>query len=283
MIKSPLFLITLLVISSCIETESVILSSESSYLESKTIYIEQNIEGINVDRPVIIQTPLVIDENYAYPIVIGLHGRGGSNSSWIQQLKYFTESGKFIGVYPQGHLKSWNLGQEPSKANDITFIDRIIDTLITYSNVNGDRIFVLGNSNGAGMANKIGANSHRIKAIAPIASQLTVSNGVRADTKPISVFQVHGDSDPLIPIDGGSQFGHDFLSAQESAKMWATQFECNNLPTIEETEQTILSTYSNCEMDVFVKYLVVKGAGHNVSMDYPQLWAEIWEFFDALN
>jgi poly(3-hydroxybutyrate) depolymerase len=215
--------------------------------------------------------------------VIALHGRGGSNKNWIQPLSKFTNSGEFIGVYPQGHLNSWNLGQEPSNANDVAFISSIIDTLLSYSNVDENKIFAVGNSNGSGMVNVLGGVNKRLKAIAPVASQLTERTEINSNAIPLSIFQVNGDQDILIPIDGGMKLGHPFLSASDSAKKWATHFNCNHNVAVEETEQTILHTYSDCDDNVVVKYLVLKGLGHNIARDYSSLWNDVWDFFSSLD
>ena len=236
-----------------------------------------------ISRPVIIKTSAEIDILKSYPIVIALHGRGGSNKNWVQLLSKFTNSGAFIGVYPQGHHNSWNLGQEPSNANDIVFISNIIDTLISYSNVDENKIFAVGNSNGSGMVNVLGGVNKKLKAIAPIASQLTERTEINSNAIPLSIFQVNGDQDLLIPIDGGMKLGHPFMSVSESAKKWASNFNCNHNVDIDETEQTILHTYSDCDDNVVVKYLVVKGAGHNIARDYSSLWNDVWDFFSSLD
>ena len=77
---------------------------ESKILTSKTILFDQPIDGNMISRPVIIKTCAKIDNLKSYPIVIALHGRGGSNKNWVQPLSKFTNSGEFIGVYPQAHV-----------------------------------------------------------------------------------------------------------------------------------------------------------------------------------
>lgn len=278
-----LYFILLFIIVSCNLSEITYQTSEGKILTSKTILFEQKIDGNMVIRPVIIETSADIDNLKSYPIVIALHGRGGSNTNWIHPLTKFTNSGKFIGVYPQGYLNSWNLGQEPSNADDIAFISNIIDTLLSYSNVDENKIFAVGKSNGSGMVNVLGGINKRLKAIAPIASQLTERTEIKSSAIPLSVFQVNGDQDLLIPIDGGMKLGHPFLSAYNSAKKWATNFNCNQDIAVEETEQIILYTYSDCDDNVIVKYIVVKGAGHNIALDYSSLWNEVWNFFSSLD
>jgi len=278
-----LYVILLFNVLACKQSEINSQSLEGKILTSKKIFFEQQIDDDMVSRPVIIETSANTDHLKSYPIVIALHGRGGSNTNWVQPLSKFTNSGEFIGVYPQGHLNSWNLGQEPSTADDIAFISKIIDTLLSYSNVDENKIFAMGNSNGSGMVNVLGGVNKRLKAIAPIASQLTERTEIKSNAIPLSVFQVNGDQDLLIPIDGGMKLGHPFLSASDSAKKWATHFNCNHNVTVEESEQTILHTYSDCDDNVVVKYLVVKGAGHTTARDYTSLWDDVWDFFSSLD
>ena len=278
-----LYAILLFSTISCKQSEITSQPLEDKKLKSKTVFIEQRIDGEIVSRPVIIETSAEIDNLKSYPIVIALHGRGGSNTNWIQPLSKFINSGEFIGVYPQGHLNSWNLGQEPSNANDPAFISIIIDTLLSYSNVDESKIFAVGSSNGSGMVNVLGGVNKRFKAIAPIGSQLTERTEIKTNAIPLSVFQVNGGQDLTIPIEGGIKLGHPFLSASDSAKKWATNFNCNQNIVVEETEQTILHTYSDCDNSVVVKYLVVKGAGHNIFGDYSSLWNEVWDFFSSLD
>jgi poly(3-hydroxybutyrate) depolymerase len=278
-----LYAILLFITISCKQSEINSQPLEDKILTSKTVFIEQRIDGEIVSRPVIIETSAEIDHLKSYPIVIALHGRGGSNKNWIQPLSKFTNSGEFIGVYPQGHLNSWNLGQEPSNANDVAFISSIIDTLLSYSNVDENKIFAVGNSNGSGMVNVLGGVNKRLKAIAPVASQLTERTEIKSNAIPLSIFQVNGDQDILIPIDGGMKLGHPFLSASDSAKKWATHFNCNHNVDVEETEQTILHTYSDCDDNVVVKYLVLKGLGHNIARDYSSLWNDVWDFFSSFD
>ncbi len=278
-----LYVVLMSSLISCKQIDITSQSLESKFLTSKTILFDQQIDGNMISRPVIIKTCAKIDNLKSYPIVIALHGGGGSNKNWVQPLSKFINSGKFIGVYPQGHLNSWNLGQEPSNADDIAFISNVIDTLLSYSNVDENKIFAVGNSNGSGMVNVLGGVNKRLKAIAPIASQLTERTDIMSNAVPLSIFQVNGDQDLLIPIEGGMKLGHPFLSVSESAKKWASNFNCNQYIAVEETEQSISHTYFDCDNSVVVKYLVLKGAGHNISRYYSSLWNDVWDFFSSLD
>jgi polyhydroxybutyrate depolymerase len=254
----------------------------SEILTTKTITIDQQIDGQMVSRSVLIQAPEIPDANTKYALVFAFHGRGGNNNNWVNTLRQFTDTGSFIGIYPQGHLKSWNLGSEPSTADDVAFVNTLVETLLTYTNVDSERIFAIGSSNGAGMVNTLAAKTQHFKGIAPVASQLIASIDISSQTKPVSIFQVNGGQDDVIPIDGGERFGHSFFSAYESAQKWAVQFGCNVTPTQTTIAGNVSYVFSGCSDQAVVQYLRVENAGHAISGTYPQLWQHIWTFFSSL-
>ena len=251
-------------------------------LTTKTITIDQQIDGQMVSRSVRIQAPAIPDVNIKYPLVFAFHGRGGNNNNWVNTLRQFTDTGSFIGIYPQGHLKSWNLGSEPSTADDVAFVNTLVETLLTYTNVDSENIFAIGSSNGAGMVNTLAAKTQHFKGIAPVASQLIASIDISLQTKPVSIFQVNGGQDDVIPIDGGERFWHSFFSAYESAQKWAVQFGCDETPTQTTIAGNASYVFSGCSDQAVVQYLRVENAGHAISGAYPQLWQHIWTFFSSL-
>lgn len=254
------------------------LDSNSYILSTKTILIEQSLDNNNlIIRPVIIQTPNVIDTSKSYPIVFAFHGRGGNNNSWVNHLINYTNSGEFIGIYPQGYLESWNLGPEPSNANDVEFINLIVDELQNYDNLNFDKMYAIGTSNGSGMVNKLAIETNHFKAIAPIASQLIESLPLLDSTNPVSVLQVNGAADTTIPIDGGPRLGHIFLDAYESAELWATKFNCSQNANIIMLGQDTLYVFDSCENEKEIRYLRIEDGGHNLPLHI--LFQDVWEFF----
>ena len=248
-------------------------------LVTKTIYIDQIIQGTKTERPVIIQTSVNINSDVDYPIVFALHGKGGKNTSWVNQLKSFTDSGEFVGIYPQGHLDSWNLGTEPSKADDVAFINSIIKELENYNNLNMNKIYAIGTSNGSGMVNKLGIHTSHFKAIAPVVSQLMESMPIKDNTQPLSIFQINGAKDSTIPIDGGMAFGHNFLDALKSAELWAINFECALPPQKKIMNDKTIYTFIGCNDNKEIKYVRVENGGHNLRPTYPNMFSDIWNFF----
>ena len=247
-------------------------------LETKIISITQIIEGSEETRSVIIQTPNTIDLSKNYPIVFAFHGNGVTNNGWVQRLRNYTDNGDFIGIYPQGFLNSWNLGREASKADDVAFVNLIVEELYNYNNLDLDKIYAIGTSNGSGMVNKLGIETSHFKAIAPVVSQLMESSPLLSSTQPVSVYQVNGAADTTIPINGGAaNMGHIFLDAAESARLWATHFNCNQSPEMETIGEDTLFIYTNCDNSKEIRYLRVENGGHGLLN--PPMIHDIWTFF----
>ena len=253
-------------------------SEKEVSLSTKTITIEQVLDNnLAIRRPVIIQTPNVIDKSKNYPIVFAFHGRGGNNNNWVNQLSNYTDSGEFVGVYPQGYLDSWNLGPEPSNADDMEFINLIVKELQNYTNLDFDKMYAIGTSNGSGMVNKLAIETNYFKAIAPVVSQLIESLPLLESTNPVSVFQVNGAADETIPIEGGPRFGHIFLDAYYSAELWANKFNCSDNPRTTQLGNDTLYVFEGCSKELEVRYLRIENGTHNLNLDL--LFQDIWEFF----
>ena len=271
-------IILILFFISCEDNDYATDFNSTKELKTETIFIQQNVSGVLEQRPVIIQTESNINTNKLYPIVFGLHGNGGTNTGFLNRLKRFTDDGEFVGIYPQGIQRSWNLGSEASRADDVQFINLIIEELKNYQNLDMNKVYVIGNSNGSGMANKLGVETNHFKAIAPIVSQLMESMPLQPTTQPLSVFQVNGALDPIIPINGGPGPGtHIFLDALESAKLWANKFNCFE-PQIRMIGEDTLYEFKNCDDGKEVRYLRIENGEHNV-LNSPFLINEIWNFF----
>ena len=176
------------------------------------IAIPQKIGGKTIEREVLIHAPRSIDSSDRYPVLLALHGNGGRHRDFLRELQPFINRGAFVGVYPQGYRRSWNLGEEASTADDVTFVTAVIQELARYKQLETDAMFAMGVSHGAGMAHKLAIETDHFLAIAAIVTQLTALNLPGDETPAVSVLQVSGDRDPIIPYDGGdSPTGHLFL------------------------------------------------------------------------
>lgn len=263
-----------------------------NYIYSSTI--PQIIESEKVDRKFWVRAPKKIIKN-KYPIVFFFHGNGGEAFRFLQntpQITNLVDSDQFIAVFPDGHLKSWNCGNENSKADDVMFIKNIIDHLknntLPKDLMDFDKIYGIGISNGALILNKIAKETSIFTGIAPIISQQSDSIANTNGKRSVSLFQVNGTNDDVIPVNGGkSVIGHTFFSAKQSAENWAINSNCNLNGVVQSSSNwgnySVNSfTYTNCDDNRLVSYHLVNGARHQANFGpNDQLYRRVWDFLKA--
>ena len=287
---------TVLLISSCQDNTSYMEEDLPDIINliggTNEVTINQIIDGNSVPRLVYVRTPQNLNSSLSYPIVFFFHGGGGSGQHFLynNNLIELINSEEFIGVFPNGYSNNgsnggyWNLGSEPTNADDIEFVDLIIEQLATSPLINTSKSYAVGFSNGSGMVNLLGKSTSHFNAIAPIFSQQLLSTGDLTPTKAMSVFQVNGEVDGLIPLNGGNSPVGTFMSAHNSALNWANHFNCNSTAIQEDLNwgNTVLNsfTFSNCDDSHEIKYLIALNTGHGFRNEQTDIIAynQIWEF-----
>ena len=250
------------------------------------ITLEQEFQGEIIQRRYLLHTPDELDPTKCYPLLFALHGIGGVPDRYLKKFSQFVERHEFIGIYPEGHNKRWNLGQVASHPNDIEFLETIADNLFQFSNIDHKRRYVHGRSNGAGMAHTLGGESDYFRAFSALVASLTNANLPTEPTRQPSVLQILGEIDELIPYKGGQGVANrNFLSGDRSANAWAEHNECNSEPEIAKysigSYETIRTTYIDCANNGEVVSYMVAEAGHGIPAD-RQGWIDfstlIWNF-----
>ena len=276
-------LLLIFIISSCQDentNQNNQLNTLNGVIELK---IDQKIDNNTIKRNIIIHAPEEILTNKSYPVVFFFHGNGGSAEDGFI-LEDLVNNHQFIGVYPQGYKKSWNLGQEESNADDIEFIDMIIEELNKYSILDMNKKFAIGYSNGSAMVNELGIKRNYLEGIAPLASQLLENQIPNNSTKPLSVYQICGSNDDVIPFKGGlSVVGHRFMSAHESAKSWALAFNCNIIADISTINSDSIFSYNNCENNHQIIFRKSENGNHDLNGNHKMKYQKIWEYFQSIN
>jgi polyhydroxybutyrate depolymerase len=203
-------------------------------LESTTLTLTQTwSQETNFSRTAHVQVPVSSADKY--PVIIFLHGAGGSGSNMLTQ--YSNNFEEYIKVGMDGYQNKWNIKNEPTKADDISFLDAIISQLKSYSNVDTQKITLFGVSNGAGLVLKaiIELPEDRFNHAIHLVTQLTTDqyrdgkfwyNEYPSDEYIIKktlpnrakIISFHGTNDTVIPYDGGTVtwLNRTFYDAHES-------------------------------------------------------------------
>lgn len=96
-----------------------------------------------------------------FPVCILLHGNGSGNltnlagPAMLSQQQFGSVLPCHILVAPTGYQNSWNICAENSDAPDVEMINDLVNILQTYTNLDTNKIRILGTSNGAALANRV--------------------------------------------------------------------------------------------------------------------------------
>ena len=259
---------------------------------------EFNIEHDGLTRSFNIFVPDTYDPSEPVPLLFCLHGYGSNHDVIMEYTDFNTiaSSENFIAVYPQGSLLNgithWNVGgwTVGSFVDDISFIDLIIETVSDSYSINPDRIYSTGMSNGGYMSFLLACQlSEKIAAVASVTGSMTPQTFYSCQPqRAISVLQMHGTSDGVVPYGGNQSWT---MGINTVVNYWKTHNNCSASPTVidlpdiytfdNSTVQEI--TYSNGDNNTTVKHYKVNGGGH----DWFGVWGNrdinatelIWEFF----
>ena len=245
--------------------------------------IEQVIRGKKVNRQYLVRFPNS-NKPAHYPVVFFFHGSGGEGADLYKlEAIRLIDRGEFIGVFPSGYKRRWNSVKD--NADDVDFFKKMLLDLAKDSRVNLDKVYGIGFSNGGGMVNRLAKQTALLEGIAPIVSQQLKQLGNITPQRPVSVFQVNGQRDNVIPLRGGLVFGRmHFMSAWGSAYNWANHFSCQLSPEkgtqLWGRYRVRITSFKHCVENKAVKHIVVQDAGHNIrQLRSLDLYDRIWTFF----
>jgi len=203
-------------------------------------YFNTNAQSIvhdNINREYILYVPSSYDGTSAVPILFNFHGFGGSASQFMQEadMRSLAEADTFILVYPQGSCldgsSHWNPcpigGDNKSTADDVGFFESMISEISSQYNLDMERIYAAGYSNGGMMAYGL-ANykSDLIAAVASVSGALLNCTG--PTSHPMPVVHLHGTSDAVVSYNGSN----DWNSVQSTLDYWTSFNNTISTPTI---------------------------------------------------
>jgi polyhydroxybutyrate depolymerase len=242
------------------------------------------------------------------PLVLLLHGRGGTAASILDDRRVLSRSPlaawlpiaerehiaviALQGTKGAGALYGWNDCRAADRykptADDVGYVKAVVAPLIASHVVDPQRIFVMGMSNGAMMAFRLA-----VELDIPIAALASVSGSMaeasssicKAPTRPMSLLMIHGTADMIVPIKGGevrsigAERG-DIRSVDDTIAVFTAldglAHETPRVFAIPHRTDTVDSTsiteelYGNDAHGLQVELLRVEGGGHaEPTIDYP--------------
>ena len=226
--------------------------------------------GVQRTSTVISPTDASPDEQL--PVVVVLHGLGVNANAMSRTADWrgAVARDRFIAVFPQGVNDSWNMGPCCPPANligvaDLAFLDALVADLTARSDVDDERMYLSGFSNGALMVYTYACTRPEVfAAVAPMAG--TNVTGCRP-TRAVSLLHQHGDADLVVPYGGGVALGSlvssaPFPAVEDSVAAWASADGCAADPVVRTDAEVVRTEWSGCADSTRVELVKVPGKGH---------------------
>lgn len=256
------------------------------------------------------------------PLVFVLHGSKGEGLGMRKMTGYqfdrLADEHGFIVVYPNGFDRHWNdcrasasYTANTENIDDPAFFQAMINHFSEQQQIDEDRVFATGFSNGGHMVYRLAYEMPEVfTGVAAIAANLPVkdNNDCTPKNLPISVAIFNGTEDPINPYEGGlvQLFGDasrgTVIASSQSAHYFASLDGMAGEPIVVDLpdadgnpdSQITLTHWAN-EEGQRVSLYTLKGSGHVIPSKVVKFSAmlgndasdleaaeEIWDFFQAL-
>lgn len=229
------------------------------------------------NRTYLLHIPASYNSSQAAPLVIMLHGYTGTSTGHEQYTGFSISADEegYIVVYPDGlkypwnesNPQAWNAGaiyeQWTGGTDDVGFLRKLIEEVMTYYNIDENRIYASGHSNGAFMCYRLAYEmSDVFAAIAPVSGQMLISPE-RGPDHQVSILHLHAIDDPSVLYQGRpntEDLNYDPVDTVLSN--WAEWYGCaENADTLVENSDYIVKSWP-CTGNVSIKSYVLNRGGH---------------------
>jgi len=223
------------------------------------------------------------------PLVIVLHGSGGDGKTMAitTGMSNYAKKMGFAVVYPTGFGNRWNDGRnldtptDKERIRDLLFLTRLISYFSIRYNIDKEKIFLVGFSNGGFLTTRAACETKGIfRAYAIVGAGISLNlKSLCNNPDPKPFLFIWGMMDELVPFQGGEIFlatrdGRKSLgitaSYAETLAFFQRKLNCRNEEIHELSQRSlpshqgeILHTYySSCDQGSFVEGYAVRNGKH---------------------
>ena len=239
----------------------------------------RSIEVEGESREYLIHIPISYDSIQSIPLILNFHGwtMSASDQMYVSDMRALSDSEQFILVYPQGTKlwgsTHWNVGSwtTGSQANDLDFIDALTDQLANNYNLDEERIYACGYSNGGFFSQELACQlSNKIAAIGTVAANMSIQTVNNCDpSHPVPVITISGTMDNVVQYDGSQPEGT--ISHNNTLDYWITFNNMDAEPIISDLQDinipdgssVTLYQYLNGDNYVEIEHYKIVDGGHD--------------------
>lgn len=264
--------------------QSVSGSGDFSFVPTSSAPEASSVVELTGERPAELLLPKNYSQEVATPLLINLHGYTGTGAS--QSAYTFLQDAAFkrglAYIAPTGSKDSfgstyWNATTACCDFNntgvdDVAYIDSLIEKASAAANIDKNRIYLFGHSNGHFMSYAyLCSGSKKIAAVAGLAGAMD-PDPARCKATPSNILHIHGEKDGTILYEGGALFGNSYSSAEETVKQWSAINKCSAGPEAAQELLTsipgedVMARSYNCEMGSLNFWQISEGV-HTPALD----------------
>ena len=254
-----------------------------------------------MQREYILYVPASYSGSTAVPLVFNFHGytSNATEQMWYGDFRSIADTANFIIVHPNGMPDAtgtthFNVGWGLSTIDDIGFASALLDFISANYNINADRVYSTGMSNGGFMSYYLACQlSDKIAAIASVTGSMSpVTYNACSPEHPTPILEIHGTADGTVSYNGAS-FSESIMDV---IGYWVNFNNSNitptfiNIPDINTTDGSTVEhlIFYGGNNDVTVEHFKINGGGHTwPGSAFPQAGTnydidasvEVWKFF----
>jgi polyhydroxybutyrate depolymerase len=246
------------------------------------------------------ELPVTVPANYnadtENPLIVLLHGYTSSGANQDSYMKFSALADRygFLFVAPDGNKEPggdenrfWNASPAccdffRTQVDDSAYVLSIIDEMKSKYNIDSNRVYLIGHSNGGFMSYRAAYDhSGTIAAIASLAGANHIEER-DPPASPVHILQIHGTEDGTIAYEGDDIQGNSYPSAVESVTRWASyngceangaQRELRDLEaTIDGHESSVMLFEKGCQTGGSSELWTIDGGSHvpNISDTFSE-------------
>lgn len=250
------------------------------------------------DRPTEIRVSDLYDHSQPTPLLLVLHGRSALGSLQLAYTGFadLLVDTPLIIAAPDGTTQPsdgttfWNATDaccdfENTGVDDSGYLSGLVDEIAGVYNIDPDRIYLFGHSNGGYMSYRLACDHADMFAGLASLAGATFENVAACDpSELVNVLQIHGDADGTVLYEG---IDNVYPGAVETASIWAGYNGCAELSDPGERldlersiagEETKIERH-DCGGGVGVELWTLEAGGHIPSLQ-PTFHEDVWAWFE---
>lgn len=218
-------------------------------------------------REYLLHVPPNVDRTKPMALVLSLHGAGGwpAQQRDVSRWNDLADREGFLVVYPSARdtpgPRVWDMDGE----RDPRYIADLIDKLRREYNIDPNRVYVNGLSNGGGMSFALSCRMpDRFAAVGMVGAALIRPSSWCRSMQPMPMIGIHGLRDTLAPYHGGSSWVAPYVAPfPRFGADWARRNRCAPRPhDLEIRDGVTRREYEPCANGATVILYTLRDGGH---------------------